>query len=1362
MLRFYPTYLFFLVLIGIPDFLIAQKDTEFWFVAPEISQGANNYDRPVAFRFSTYDLPANITISQPANPAFPVQTLNIAANTSGIFEFPPYFDVVENTPANTILNKGFLIKSTSPITAYYEVIGEFQSNPEIFSLKGKNALGTSFFVPFQNKIENSSAYSPLPYSSFDIVATEDNTTVSVTPKQNIVGHSANLTFNINLNRGQTYSARAASQGAVQHPTGSTVSSNKPIAITIKDDLLEGGTFFGGFCRDLMGDQIVPIEKTGTKYVVQKGLLTGTEFAFVVATANSTLVKLDGITQGTINAGQTLAVDITSGSHFLETSAPAYVWQLTGNGCEVAGEILPTLDCSGSSEVRFVRTNAEDFVLYLVTKAGNQGGFTLNGNGALIPASAFQVVPGSNGAFVAAALPFTSSQVVPGASSIVSNSAGVFQMGFLNGTPSGTGCRFAFFSDFGNQTVVQENVEFCSGESFVWHGMTIDSSGFFTTTVSSSQCCDTVFELTSTLLPFPATLSTISLCPGQSITIGGISYDQPGVVIDTIPSLSGGCDTLATYVLLRADQPVTYDTLSLCPGESLNVHGNVYSVPGTYLDTLYSTSPDACDTLAYTTLVPAPMDLEFQIEEVECDGGTIRLSGVLCNLGAAPLPDEVWIRIYNANPFNGTPSASMSFLVGAANADSCLNLLLDGIDLDVVENGVVYSMVSDDGSGSYPLSADDFPITNVVECNYANNLSITNFTPPAQTPLDLGPDVHLCASGTVVFDVGNDFIAYLWQDGSTGQTFSAGSPGSYHVEVKDACGRVQRDTVQFSMDTVFQGQLADLTLCLGQSGSANVDGYDTYAWSPAAGLSCADCGTVTIQPTETTTYTIFAETAGGCTFSDTFTVTVLPLPTQALTVGFCPGDGVIINGQFYTQSGTVIDTVASTDGSCDKILTYTLIMLPNPTISQTIEFCPGDAVIINGQSYTQPGIVVDTLPAGMDEGCDTIATYTLSWLPQPSFTQTIQFCKGDEVIIDGQTYTEPGTILDTLPSTTGGCDTLATYVLQYLTPTVPTAVSIHCPSDISVEAAPGQTAVVIHFDPATATSDCPCPGIFLHQTSGLPSNSAFPVGNTQVCFSAADSCGNTASCCFNVAVQAAAEPCDVKTIGCVKFELLEISTDAELNRRYTIRLTNNCSNRLIYTAIQVPDGYNALYPVENSTFVAPSGRTYLVRNPNYSPFYSVRFKSVSDSIANGEYDVFQYRLPAQAADPLFIHAMVRLEPQIYYEVHLNTFYCPVIPETGSKPDPGMEQEREPASGWLRVFPNPTDGTLWVSLSEIPQQPILLQIFNAQGERVQEQPVQAPMDEAVQLLLRPELPNGLYYLHMIADDGVPQVVRFVLQR
>ena len=350
---------FFGVLTGIN----AQKDTEFWFVAPEITNNGVNFDRPVAFRFSTYGAAAVVTISQPANPAFPIQTLNIAANTSGVLLLPPLFQFVENTPPNTVLNYGFLIESTSPITAYYEVIGDAPNNPELFSLKGRNALGTTFFTPFQNVTFNSPMHSPLPHAAFDIVATEDNTTVTITPTRPIVGHAANLPFNIVLNRGQTYYGEATGQLAAQHPTGSKIVSDKPIAVTVKDDLLDGDFLYGGFCRDLMGDQIVPVEKVGTRYVVRKGLLNGNEFAFVVATQDATEVKLDGIVAGTINTGQQLNLSITDGGHFLEAYAPVYVLQMTGNNCELAGEILPALDCSGSNAVRFVRSTNEPLYLF---------------------------------------------------------------------------------------------------------------------------------------------------------------------------------------------------------------------------------------------------------------------------------------------------------------------------------------------------------------------------------------------------------------------------------------------------------------------------------------------------------------------------------------------------------------------------------------------------------------------------------------------------------------------------------------------------------------------------------------------------------------------------------------------------------------------------------------------------------------------------------------------------------------------------------------------------------------------------------------------------------------------------------------
>jgi hypothetical protein len=64
--------------------LLAQKDTEFWFVAPEVTRGTdgNDYDRPVIFRFSSYGTSAQVTISQPANPAFPPQTLTLGANAT--------------------------------------------------------------------------------------------------------------------------------------------------------------------------------------------------------------------------------------------------------------------------------------------------------------------------------------------------------------------------------------------------------------------------------------------------------------------------------------------------------------------------------------------------------------------------------------------------------------------------------------------------------------------------------------------------------------------------------------------------------------------------------------------------------------------------------------------------------------------------------------------------------------------------------------------------------------------------------------------------------------------------------------------------------------------------------------------------------------------------------------------------------------------------------------------------------------------------------------------------------------------------------------------------------------------------------
>lgn len=330
----------------------------------------------------------------------------------------------------------------------------------------------------------------------------------------------------------------------------------------------------------------------------------------------------------------------------------------------------------------------------------------------------------------------------------------------------------------------------------------------------------------------------------------------------------------------------------------------------------------------------------------------------------------------------------------------------------------------------------------------------------------------------------------------------------------------------------------------------------------------------------------------------------------------------------------------------------------------------------------------------------------------------------------------------------------------------------CSPPVLVNITAGVNSAVVNYTPATATTTCPDGATSINLIQGLPSGSSFPLGTTQVCYMASDNCGNTANCCFSVTV-AAPPPCDEKVIGCIKYELLSITKDSEQNRTYRIRVTNNCNNKLMYTAFQVPDGVTALAPVNGSIYTAPSGRQYEVRNPNFSPFYSVRFKSLGDSISNGQSDIFEYTLPAQS-DPLFIHVIVRLAPKIFYEAHLNTFDCVQTQQLLTQtPEQAFGQNAvtdgdEPASlqattldneQAFAVYPNPAGSTIWVELSGWKGQNVVLTLLNAQGRRIQQSIRQAgDVPEKIDL---GDLPAGLYYLQALPADGKAETRPFVVK-
>lgn len=377
-------------------------------------------------------------------------------------------------------------------------------------------------------------------------------------------------------------------------------------------------------------------------------------------------------------------------------------------------------------------------------------------------------------------------------------------------------------------------------------------------------------------------------------------------------------------------------------------------------------------------------------------------------------------------------------------------------------------------------------------------------------------------------------------------------------------------------------------------------------------------------------------------------------------------------------------------------------------------------------------------------------------PPEQLSTEVFICPGDSVLIGGIAYSAPGTVIDTLPGPS--CDTVVTYTIQYTDLGGASVVNVQCPADKVVQAPTGTSSTVVDYDLPSAQSDCVCPGIELVQTQGLPRGSDFAVGIHDICFQGRDSCGNSSACCFQISVAEDESACDVKTNGCTKFELLRITRDAAWRRTYHIRVTNNCAQPLVYAAFQVPSGVVAYSPANNATYTAPSGRPYKVRNPNYSPFYSVRYSSQNAGIQGGASDVFRYTLPPQSA-PDYILAIVKRGDQTYTQAHLNTFYCPVEFDPNSQ-RPTEERSAVALNDVITLFPNPASDVLFADLKTLSGSTAEIRIFSAQGNLIF-----AKQTEIDKQTLRIDLPagmvSGLYLFEVLDGGGQRQVKRFVLR-
>ncbi len=581
---------FFILLFSIvvlPVALQAQIDREFWFVGPEAA--SNHGDRPVYIRISTMEDPANITLRMPANLNFTPIVQSIAPNSTISIQLDnikgnnTWLDSIENRPADQVLRKGLLLTSDAYVTAYYEINNG--SNPAIFPLKGKNGVGTEFYIPGQsdypNQVNDGS-------EAFDIVATEDNTVVTITPSLDIVGHAAGVPFQVTLQKGQTYSARTLNTSASATLAGSHVASNKPIAITISDDSI----ITGGW--DIIGDQIIPVNLLGTSHTVIKGFAhnvppnNNDERIYILATQDATSVYIDGsaIPAVVLNTGQQYDYDIPPASNttHVKTSMPAYVYHLTGHPGESGASVIPHDSCTGSRSIGFNRSSANAFALLILTRNGNQDHFLLNGGTTVVTGAAFNVVPGTNDEWVYFRQNNLTTGQVPIGANYLENTQGKFHLGILNNVAASS--EYGYFSDF-STLYLGADANMCPGDSILLDGgpfrdtydwkrlvagnwTQVGASRFYTVTDTGYYACVTNGDLCLLMDTIHVTYypgATVSLGNDRTICEGTTTTFSPGAYVTYLwndntsePTLTTGTEGQKWVVVTNNNGCVASDTV----------------------------------------------------------------------------------------------------------------------------------------------------------------------------------------------------------------------------------------------------------------------------------------------------------------------------------------------------------------------------------------------------------------------------------------------------------------------------------------------------------------------------------------------------------------------------------------------------------------------------------------------------------------------------------------------------------------------------------------------------------------------------------------------------------------------------------
>lgn len=268
---------------------------------------------------------------------------SVSANNITSIDIPLEQGYHDRNNYENISDKALKVVSTDTISVYCTNIAHVSFDASF--VLPVESLGDDYIIQTcdQTTIASLNSYvTDNETSAFLIVATEDNTEISITPTcTTLRGRPAGETFSVTLNAGETYQVRSTRSGSQRDLSGTRVTAKecKKIAVFNGNTLTSvPTTMSNGF--DHVFEQAMPLHSWGKKFIVTTSLNRNHDVVKIISSADNNEITQNGQHLVTLNANQSYSFILQESerSCFLEASAPSavYLYNYSNEGLFIAG------------------------------------------------------------------------------------------------------------------------------------------------------------------------------------------------------------------------------------------------------------------------------------------------------------------------------------------------------------------------------------------------------------------------------------------------------------------------------------------------------------------------------------------------------------------------------------------------------------------------------------------------------------------------------------------------------------------------------------------------------------------------------------------------------------------------------------------------------------------------------------------------------------------------------------------------------------------------------------------------------------------------------------------------------------------